>query len=321
VAVLLILMLLTLLGAAALQLGQVELEQGRLQAQQLRVVYLAESGIELAMGSFAHPDVFDGGRREPDGAITLPVAALVSDASLLAGGTVEVRISAPRSHGAEATLFSLARTAGGLQRGIETEVMKVPVPTLTAATGSGDAGRSSVWSYEVLKPLARRYGRYYTSDRDGRLYRDGMGDPLTPDQLFTDEAAGGRSPVIFIDTLDARPPRSTPNDNRPVILFSGARAASAGHRFIYVAGHLVFAPSPASSEGAPVVQFDGGFYAAGRVQVERESRLFGAVWAAEDFDGLERLSVSYDPRLGEGVVPGWPVVTPVAGSWRWVTLY
>jgi hypothetical protein len=313
VAVLLVLLLLTLLGAAALQMGQVELEQGRLQAQQLRVVYLAESGIELAMGSFAHPDVFDGGRREPDGAITLPVTALVSDASLLAGGTVEVRISAPRSHGAEATLFSLARTAGGLQRGIETEVMKVPVPTWTAATGSGDAGRSPVWSYEVLKPLARRYGRYYTSDRDGRLYRDGVGDPLTPDQLFTDEAAGGRSQVIFIDTLDARPPRSTPDDNRPVIVLAGA----SGRWRCYVAGHLIFSPAAAP----PAAQFEGGFYAAGRVQVERESWLFGAVWAAEGFDGLERLSVSYDPRLGEGVVPGWPVVTPVAGSWRWATVY
>jgi len=60
VVVMLALLLFTLLGAAALEMGQMELEQGRLQAQQLRASYLAESGLELAVGWFARPEQFAG---------------------------------------------------------------------------------------------------------------------------------------------------------------------------------------------------------------------------------------------------------------------
>jgi hypothetical protein len=64
VVVMLALLLFTLLGAAALQMGQMELEQGRLQAQQLRAGYLAESGLELAVGWFARPEQFAGRMRQ-----------------------------------------------------------------------------------------------------------------------------------------------------------------------------------------------------------------------------------------------------------------
>lgn len=64
VIALLVLMLFTLLGAAALQMGQTDLQQGRLQAQQLRATYLAESGLELAIGWFARPEQFRGRMRQ-----------------------------------------------------------------------------------------------------------------------------------------------------------------------------------------------------------------------------------------------------------------
>ncbi|HXZ26063.1 MAG TPA: PilX N-terminal domain-containing pilus assembly protein, partial [Nitrospiria bacterium] len=60
VLVLLVLLLFTLLGAAAVQMGHQELVQGGLQFAQQEAGDLAESGIELAIGWFARPDAFDG---------------------------------------------------------------------------------------------------------------------------------------------------------------------------------------------------------------------------------------------------------------------
>lgn len=67
IVMLLALLLFTLLGAAALQMGRMELAQGWAQAQQLRAGYLAESGVELAAGWFARPAQFGGRMGRPAG--------------------------------------------------------------------------------------------------------------------------------------------------------------------------------------------------------------------------------------------------------------
>ncbi len=398
VVVMLVLVLLTLLGSAAVEMAQNDLEQGRIQVQQLRTTYLAESGIELAIGWFSRPEQFAGGmhqsptacrsattaaelfikrcrrnvgigggragfstdggasqfqgtRERPDGLVTVPAEWLLPEVeNVSAGATVEVRLFRPKTAGAVCTIESTARTTGGATQIIQMELYEVMTPVLTAAAGAGTAESSAgpvrvhwgalryaddgpndqeSWLYRELKRLARRYGRYYTTDGQGRLYRDGVGSPLMVDELFSDDgAASGVSPVIFIDTLDGQPPRSGVNSNLATLTLHGPT-----HDLVaYIGGHLVVSPSggrqtrmvPSPVADAGMVEltdltFSGGFYIAGQLTVEQESRLFGAVYAAEGFDGAQPLEVWYDSLLGRGTIPGWPVVAPLPGSWQMVS--
>ena len=460
VLVLLVLVLFTLLGAAAMQMGHNEMEQGGLQIAQQEAGYLAESGIELAVGWFARPESFagrmiaspgpcpssaraselltkrcgrpggrasfltDGGESQfqgtpaqPDGAITLSASALFSSMVDLAGGsTIDVTLFAPTTPGAVCTVQSIGRTAGGASRTIRVELYEAAVPTLTAAAGAGEAGpsvgpvrlhwgglrydgdgrlpadpaeapaltpmatvdgrpygwpervdrwmevrlggrlleplgdaaatpaevqrwaaRSNVrigaavpsdadtWPYRELKRLARRFGRYYTTDLAGRLYRDGLPPALEADAVFGDVTEPAT--VLFIDTIDGQPPRPGSGGNLPTLTLS----RSVGFHPAYIGGNVVLAPvddagglslvvpSPVADGGAVVlggVSFSGGFFVAGRLTVERESRLFGAIYAADGFEGTERLELWYDDRLGANTRSGWPVVSILPGSWR-----
>jgi hypothetical protein len=198
-----------------------------------------------------------------------------------------------------------------------------------AAPTDGDS-----WNYPELKRLVRRFGRYYTTDRDGRLYRNGLPPALEADAVFGDDGgdAGEPDAVLFIDTIDGQPPRSGPGGNMPVITLS----RSIGHHLAYIGADLVLAPSAGSAassdqltvpsplaDGGVVdlegVSFSGGFFVAGRLTVVRDSRVFGAVYAIGGFEGTEQLELWYDRRFGTGVWPDWPVVSMMPGSWRMIT--
>jgi hypothetical protein len=466
VLVLLLMLLFTLLGAAAVRMGHNEMEQGGLQAAQQEAGYLAESGVELAVGWFARPETFDGeigsaespcpaparakelfakrcrrrngrasfltddGRSqfqgtpaEPDGAVSLSASSLLPAAVVTPeGAMIEVVLFGPTTAGAICTVQATGRMAGGANRTIRVELYETAVPTLTAAAGAGTAGtsvgpvrvhwgglryegdgrlpadpdevpvltllapvdgesyagpdhlderldrwmevtiggqllepmgvaaadpallqqwaaRSNVrigaiaptdidsWRYPELKRLARRFGRYYTTDTAGRLYRDGLPPAVGADTVFGDQ--GEPDAVLFIDTLDGQPPRSGPSGNLSVITLS----RTIGHHPVYLGADLVLDPS--ADGAAPPVQltvpsplgdgsavelerisFSGGFFVAGRLTVVRESRLFGAVYAAGGFEGTEQLELWYDRRLGAGTRPNWPVVAMLPGSWR-----
>jgi hypothetical protein len=189
------------------------------------------------------------------------------------------------------------------------------------------------WPYWELKRLARRFGRYYTTDQQGWLYRDGRPPAIEADAAFG--AVDGPASVLFIDTIDGQLPRLGPDGNLPTITLS----RSVGRYPVYIGGNLILAPSvPPSApplapisvaplvvpsplaDGGPVelegVEFSGGFFVAGRLTVERESRLYGAIYASDGFEGTDHLEIWYDRRLGEGLWPGWPVVSILPGSWR-----
>ncbi|MEW6323957.1 MAG: hypothetical protein AB1515_01065 [Nitrospirota bacterium] len=348
VVMLFMLMLLTLLGAAALQMGQADLEQARLQKEQVRAADLAESGIELAMSWFARPEQFagryaaagpcpaaaradelfmkrcrrasgrlsfvtddgasqfQGNREAPDGAVTLPASSLFPHIQHAAAGGVEVRIYRPVSRGAVCTVEATGRTPGGGLQTARVELTELFVPNFVTAIESGDR---ELWPYEELRRLSRRYGRYYTSNRDGRLYLNGQGPPLAADDVFLRSDA---APLIFIDTVDGRPPRSGPDGNMPTLVLSG----SAGGSRRYIAGHVVLSPR-ADDRSAPLgTQFTGGFHLAGQLRVTQESSFFGAVYAAQGFAGVDRLKIEYDRQLGASRLRGWPVVARLQGSWQ-----
>jgi hypothetical protein len=193
--------------------------------------------------------------------------------------------------------------------------------------GAGAPTDVDAWPYRELKRLARRFGQYYTTDQQGWLYRDGQPPAMEADAVFgaIDEPAS----VLFIDTIDGQPPRLGPGGNLPTITLS----RSTGSPRAYIGGHLVLAPSdplgdapltvlsPLADGGTVALEgvvFSGGFFVAGRLTVERESRLFGAIYAAGGFEGTERLELWYDRRFGDGAWPGWPVVSILPGSWRLV---
>jgi hypothetical protein len=463
VLVLLLLLLFTLLGAAAVRMGHNEMEQGGLQAVQQEAGYLAESGVELAVGWFTRPETFagaigsavapcqvparaqelfakrcqrrngrasfltDDGRSqfqgtpaEPDGAVNLSASMLLPTAvSPSEGAMVEVVVFGPTTAGAICTVQATGRMAGGASRTLRVELYEAAVPALTAAAGAGTAGTSvgpvrvhwgvlryegdgrlpadpdevpvltplapvdgesyagpdhlderldrwmeatiggqlldpagdaaasqdlleqwagrnnvrigaavpndnDSWQYAELKRLARRFGRYYTTDPAGRLYRDGRPPALEADAVFGDESEPDG--VLFIDTIDGLPPRLGPGGNLAVITLS----RSVGRHLVYLGANLVLDPS--ASDAAPLIApsplgdgsaveleriaFIGGFYIAGRLTVVQESRLYGAVYAAGGFEGAEHLELWYDQRLGTGTRPNWPVVAMLPGSWR-----
>jgi hypothetical protein len=184
------------------------------------------------------------------------------------------------------------------------------------------------WPYRELKRWARRFGRYYTTDPEGRLYRDGRSPAVELDEVLGtyDEPAT----LVFVDTIDGAPPRSGPGGNLSTLTLS----RSTGWHRVFIGGNLILAPltvpddaplvvpSPLSDGGTVTlrgVAFSGGLFIAGRLAVERESRLFGAIYAGGGFEGTERLELWYDRRLGDAARPGWPVVSILPGSWRLVT--
>jgi hypothetical protein len=150
--------------------------------------------------------------------------------------------------------------------------------------------------------------------------------------LEIDAVLGGDeepAPLLFIDTIDGQPPRSGPGGNLPTLVLS----RSTGFHRVFIGGNVILAPSippddapldvpSPSGDGEMVtlrgVAFSGGFFVAGRLTVERESRLFGSVYAAGGFEGTERLELWYDRRLGDVARPGWPVVSILPGSWQLV---
>ncbi|HTP41269.1 MAG TPA: hypothetical protein VML36_02510 [Nitrospiria bacterium] len=462
VLVLLVLLLFTLLGAAAVQMGHQELVQGGLQFAQQEAGDLAESGIELAIGWFARPDAFNGMvarsdfpcpaaetprellakrcRREtgrlsfltddgesqfhgtpaaPDGIMRLDASTLLPIAvAPAARATIEVALFRPTIPGAICTVQSTGRTAGGASRMIRVELYEAAVPVLTAAAGAAAPGpsvgpvrihwgalryhgdgrlpadpddapyQSSLapvngepygaaplidrwmeaviggrllepqsdspadsalvqqwsakgnvrigatvpsdaenWSYQELKGLARRFGRYYTTDREGRLYRDGLPPPMEADTVFGEAADPEK--VLFIDTVDGLPPRPGEGGNLAVITLS----RSVGRHPVYLGADLVLAPSAAGKSPLLVpsplgdetmlaleaIDYSGAYYIAGRLTVLRESRLYGAVYAVGGFEGTRLLELWYDRRYGLGRWPDWPVALIVPGSWQVLT--
>src|SRR5207244_6805945 len=65
------------------------------------------------------------------------------------------------------------------------------------------------WDYETMKKQALLYGSYYGLERDGLLYQNGRVEPglgRTADEVFGSEAVGDHHGLVFVDTLDRRPP-------------------------------------------------------------------------------------------------------------------
>ncbi|MDH5337583.1 MAG: hypothetical protein OEW20_14830, partial [Nitrospira sp.] len=99
--------------------------------------------------------------------------------------------------------------------------------------------RLDQWSYEHLKRVAKRFGRYFAIDREGFLYPQGIVEPgrgISPDEVFRSQGNGDQQGLIFIDTLDQTAPRL---DNLGVVRLQDPYFEG----MAVVQGHIVLAPS------------------------------------------------------------------------------
>ncbi len=190
------------------------------------------------------------------------------------------------------------------------------------------------WDYAMLKQAALRFGSYYAMDREGLLYSGGIvreGQGVPADQVFESPAVGDHHGLVFIDTLDQQPPSST---NLGTLLLNTDYAEG----LFVINAHVIWRPKgagksvPALSpppEGqstlglrVPVqlsgIHLHGVLYALGRVVVEGQPRLYGALVS----EGMlvhgtspdSRLEVWYDHDLYSGLLRGIPLVYPAPGT-------
>jgi hypothetical protein len=194
--------------------------------------------------------------------------------------------------------------------------------------------RLDQWSYEHMKRVAKRFGRYFAIDREGLLYPQGIVEPgrgISPDEVFRSDGGGNQQGLIFIDTLDQTAPRS---DNLGVVRLH----APYFEGMAVVQGHVVLAPSgsgqrirvlspPQTDQGHDVartpvqlsgIHFNGVLHASGDITIAGRVRLYGAVAAGGTITSAasgSRLEVWYDHDLGRGFYAGLPVVYRAPGTW------
>ena len=190
------------------------------------------------------------------------------------------------------------------------------------------------WTYEELKRMAKRFGRYFAIDREGLLYPQGVVEPgrgLSPDEVLKSQAPGDQQGLIFIDTLDQLPPRL---DNLGVLRLQ----ASYLEGTIIMQGHIHVSPrGPGATikalspplinlEGAVVrtpvqlsgIHLNGVLYATGNITVAGKAKVYGAVVTDGTITGTElrgSLEVWYDHDFRQGWFRGLPVVYRAPGTW------
>ena len=194
--------------------------------------------------------------------------------------------------------------------------------------------RLDQWSYEHLKRVAKRFGRYFAIDREGHLYPQGVVEPghgISPDEVFRSHGNGDQQGLIFIDTLDQTAPRL---DNLGVVRLQ----APYFEGIAVVQGHVVLAPSgsgqsirvlspPQSDQSTAVVRIpvqlsgmhvNGVLHASGDITVAGKVRVYGAVAAGGAITSVgsgSTLEVWYDHDFSRGFYRGLPVVYRAPGTW------
>ncbi|MEK9140761.1 MAG: hypothetical protein AAB308_06885 [Nitrospirota bacterium] len=194
--------------------------------------------------------------------------------------------------------------------------------------------RLDQWTYEHLKRVAKRFGRYFAIDREGLLYPQGIVEPgrgISPDEVFQSHGNGDQQGLIFIDTLDQTFPRP---DNLGVVRLQ----APYFEGIAVVQGHIVLAPggsgqsigvlSPPPSDQATAVartpvqlsgmHVNGVLHASGDITIAGRVRVYGAVAAGGTITSAgsgSTLEVWYDHDLSRGFYRGLPVVYRASGTW------
>src|SRR5439155_6226000 len=283
-------------------------------------------------GTPAAPDVaYDAGRPEDDRVLN---NAGEPGALTGLGRVTRARLYGPGHPDGYCALEVSAEARGGPRRTVSLELGVGRIPSLRAAvqadvhSGEGSVAAADpsqkvqtqwgdwvsnsppgLWPYRTFKDYAQRIGSYYVPDREGRLYRNGSMDPshvLAPARVFGSQEVGDQRGLVFIDTLDQRPPNET---NQATLTLEAPYMEGT----FYINAHVVLrpqgrgrtvqalAPPPASSPAPmslPEVNLNGVLHTTGTLRVDRAVRVFGAVLAERGLAGEGYLEVWYDADLG-----------------------
>lgn len=289
---------------------------------------------------------------ETSGATESPLPVWVHWGDLKARGTVrlEAREDVPvKTALAPVTGFSYGEMARPEDRWLDIFVGGAVLPARGPSPGA-EAFPSNVyayqepmpglrldrWDYDTLKRYALLFGSYYAAGRDGLLYRHGLvqpGNGLPPDEVFHSDDPGEHHGLVFVDTLDQRPPRS---DNLATLTLETDYAEG----LFVVNAHLRFrikgpgrslpalSPPPEGASGParriPLllagINLRGVLYTTGTLLVEGRLRVHGAVVAGGEIRAAtgpaDRIEVWYDDDLHNGLIRGVPLVYLAPGSWQ-----
>ncbi len=192
------------------------------------------------------------------------------------------------------------------------------------------------WDYEVMKKQALLFGSYYLLGRDGLLYRNGVvshGLGQTPEAVFGSQAVGDHHGLVFVDTLDQRPP-SGGNLGGLVWETDYAEGIFVIHAHIHFKpkgpGQSVPALSPppeGSSSFAkriPVqltgIHLQGVIYSTGTLTFEGQPRMFGALSVdgnvVQSIENKGIFEIWYNYDLQNGLSQGMPLVFIAPGTWQ-----
>jgi hypothetical protein len=189
------------------------------------------------------------------------------------------------------------------------------------------------WNYETMKRQALLYGSYYVPDATGLLRLNGMIDAtaLTPTEVFRSTSVGEHHGLIFIDTLDQRPPN-------PANLSTLTVEAEYSEGLFIVNGHLHWKPrghgksvpalSPppetSSSIGLRIpsqlsgIHLQGVLSVAGNLLYDGVPRVYGALVVEGDIvmalPSSAPLEVWYNYDLRAGLMRGLPLVYVAHGT-------
>lgn len=165
--------------------------------------------------------------------------------------------------------------------------------------------------YEQFKKLAKANNRYYTSDANGNIYRNGI--QIDFYQAFTSTDPDAPFELAFIDTTDGNPPAAD-GSNVPDITVSGDNAS--GYRlrgFFYINANFavtgvgsppsltVESPLTNSDTAIEKIFLDGVIFTPGTLDMAGNAGVYGAMLADKGFVGGGTPDVYFNVGLEDGL--------------------
>lgn len=162
--------------------------------------------------------------------------------------------------------------------------------------------------YETFKQLAQQHGRYYTTDPDGTIRRNGIAVDFV-DEFGVLDRDSQPYDTVFIDTLDGNPP-APDGSNLATIQVSGNGEGLKGIYYINANMNVSGVGNPqglnATDPDGNVVALDkiflqGVLYSSGAINNTGNPGVFGSVIAERGFQGTGTFDIYFDVNLRNGL--------------------
>jgi hypothetical protein len=165
--------------------------------------------------------------------------------------------------------------------------------------------------YEEFKTLAQANNRYFTTDVDGKIYRNGI--EIDFYQAFTSTDPEPPFELAFIDTLDQQPPLPDGSNLATVDIQGNNGVGDRIRGFFYFCANFELGGvgSPASYTttnpltGAPItipkIWLAGLLYSAGTADMDGNAGVYGAMVAEKGFAGGGTPDIYFNQGLKDGM--------------------